>query len=525
MNIKKITIALGLVFSIPVNAAVHQLEEGDCQAQGLALNSTTGKLEMDVTECAVAGSIWFLEVDGINKAGYFAPETRAAYWAAHLPHSEGHDAYWEIRGQQPDARFHSFQSYDSNGNTKDFVFDADLTPTSGSVNWVKNKIHYPGAHSTEYSLPIYEVGSNDDIPDATDQEHTALYLTRDSATELPQNTIVQRVYFNLNRNNAIQPEGMSDFDWIKRGQVDTARIFYVVKDVKKPHFKTVEAVWNHIDNETQMAKIAKLTQALGDASKSILDSISITSRIWQNPTEWQMNDLPASTYSRMWTRGEEPILAFFWHKLLNLLPKTSAFPNEVTRYFVGGVNPSFGDVHVTRMKMPRTLDPDNGDIIDSDQYDLRFFSICTHLSLTLYTIDCLVDSDLEVDPDGYVTFVMSDTEAAPIDPTTGEPAANWVNYPSPSTLVLIRHMMPSESFTESLLYYGLKCREEGDCADAAQDIAAIENWTGEYYPTSTYCSVNNFEYNRCSWKFNLLQEWLFTRYRHWFDRFFGTVGA
>jgi len=512
---------LSFIISLHSYGAYPTLESGECQVPGLVENSETGKFEMDVTTCGTLGSLWFLEVDGINKPGYFAPETRAAYWAANLPHIDGHGAHWEIRGKQPDARFHSFQSYDSDGNSKDFVYDAELDPQPGSINWVRDKVHYPGAALAEYVLPVYEVHSDAEVPVSSVQDHTALYLTRSSATEFKQNTIVQRVYFNVNRNESIRPETMKRFDWLKRGQVNTPRLVYIVDDTSKPHFTSVEDVWESIDNQTRMAKIAKITQFVGDVTKSILDRISIKSRIWQNPTEWQMNDLPASTYGRMWKKEEEPILSFFWQKLLKLLPDSSAFPNEVTRYFVGGVNPSFGDVHVTRLKIPRTIDPDYGSVLDPDSYDLRFFSICTHLSLTLYTIDCMVDSELEVDSDGYVTFVMSNTNTAPFDPYTKKPTANWVDYPSPSTLLLIRHMMPSDNFTQSLLHYGRKCKEEGNCAEAAQDIDAIKAWTGEYYPVSTYCSVNNFEYNRCDWAFNRFQEYLFAKKRFWFDLFYG----
>jgi len=513
--------AIAILCSTNIYADYPSLNDGDCNARPLALNADTGKLEMDVSDCEIGGSTWFLEVDGHNKPGYFAPEHQAAYWAANLPHIAGQAAHWEFRGQQPDARFHSYQSYDSDGNSKDFVFDAELTPSPGSINWVRDKVVYPGAATTEYILPAYEVQSDIDIPTFNTGEPTALYFSRDSSTESNQNTVVRRVYFNDNRNQSNIPDGMNTFDWMKRGQVKLPSIYYVVDDTSKPHFNTVEEVRNGIDNDTRMAKIAKITQFVGDVSKDMLDRISLKTRIWQKPTEWQMNDFPASTYSRMWKLEEEPIMGYLWSKLLNLLPKSSAFPNEVTRYFVGGVNPSFGDVHVTRFKMPRTIEPDHGDVIDPSEYDLRFLSICTHLSLTLYTIDCLKDSTLHIDDDGYVTFVMSDTQSAPIDPVTGEPATNWVDYPSISTLVLIRHMLPSETFTQSLYHYGKKCQEEGSCAEAAQDIVAIKEWTGEYYPISTYCSVNNFEYNRCEWTFNWFQEWLYKKKPHLFKRWFG----
>jgi hypothetical protein len=44
----------------------------------------------------------------------------------------------------------------------------------------------------------------------------------------------------------------------------------------------------------------------------------------------------------------------------------------------------------------------------------------------------------------------------------------------------------------------------------------LKTFSGPYYPVSTYCSLNNFRYNDCRWKFSSYQEWLYRVSPGWF---------
>lgn len=499
--------------------AVPMIAEGDCQVPSLAVNINTGKLEMDVTDCLTDGSIWKLEVDAVNKPGYYAPEEKANYAVAYLPFISDQQAHWEIRGQMPDARFASFQSYDNVGVNVDFLTDNDFQPDLGSVNWIQAKQRYPAANLLNYTVPVYEIANRDSI-EAVEVDGR-LYVARDSSDGSRQHAVVMRTYFNYKRNASSKPDDVTEFEWLKRGQVDLPRIFYVVDDASAPHFTSVEQARSNINPITTMRIIAAAMDATGKAMKEFLDTISPTTRLWQNPTEWVMNDLPTTTYGKMLTPEEEPLLGLLWQQVLKLFPETQAYPNEATRYFIGGVNQSFGEVHLTRFKLPTTPDPDKGDIIDDDDYDMRYFSVCLHNALTLFTVKCIDDSNLVADADGFVTVVTTNTKTAPIDPGTGRRANNWFEFTSPNNIFFIRHQWPNENFTQSLWHYGQTCDSQTSCSQASLDLQAIENWTGDYYPVSQYCSINNYQYNACAWTFNAFQEWLYEHFPQAFKRRYG----
>lgn len=510
-------LSFGLILSGNLLAANISLSEGECQTDGLEFNSATGQMEMDVTECLAAGSIWSFEVDAVTKPGYYAPEEKANYAVAFLPFIPNQEAHWEIRAQMPDARFASFQTYDAEGNYVDFIVDNDFAADPGSSNWIDDNTLYPGSEHLSYTVPVYEVENRNEI--STDKSGGIIYNARDSADE-PQHVIVMRTYFNHKRNSSTKPKDVSEFEWIKRGQVDLPRIFYVVDNQEKPHFTTTEEARSNVDPITKMRLLAVAMDTTGKLLEGILDKVTPTTRLWQNPTHWVMNDLPATTYGKMLTPEEEPILGRLWQQAMKLLPETSGYPNEATRYFVGGINQSFGEVHLTKLKRPSTPEPDHGDIMDDDQYDMRYFSVCLHNALTMFTVQCLEDSDMKTDNDGFVTLVTTNTKSAPIDPKTGKPAANWFEFTSPNNIVFIRHQWPSKNFTQSLVHYGLECRKTNSCSAASLDMQAIENWTGDYYPVSKYCSLNNYKFNSCDRVFTSYQEWLYKKFPRIFKRLY-----
>jgi hypothetical protein len=187
--------------------------------------------------------------------------------------------------------------------------------------------------------------------------------------------------------------------------------------------------------------------------------------------------------------SEAPLAAAAWQAAMGGLPNFSAFPNDATRYLVGGVNPSRGNVLVTRFRMPTFADPDRGDAMlasDVSTRQLRYLSVCLNNTLTVYASACLRDSQLKVDSDGYVTVVLSGGNSAPIGPG-GKPAANWMKYSSPNQLVLTRYMLASGGFVQSPLSY------TGDPANTT----ALAAFMGPYYSSSRYCSYLNYRLNGC----------------------------
>jgi len=448
-----------------------------------------GTVELDVTRCSAEREFWMYAANYRDHRGAFFPEPAAVYWNAPIPNIAAGN-HLEIRGSMPNARFFSFQSYTPTGGFVDVVPDYELVPRQDSINWIRDGVSYPGAEYVQYVLKIVQVESASDIPQ---KEDGVLYVVNNSSED---HMILMRVYANYPPNDIDTPSGLDYFDWVTlRGQVELPTIVYVsqaghaLQFDDSRDFYLARAAYYDFFEQAMIDFSDMATARLQSHAGESINEIYLRAK---NPVEWRMN---ASVASMLREHLEDP-LSLRARIHMALLPSSTAFSNDANNYFVGALDARHGEVMVTRVKYMTSPRPDGG-VIDASVQDIRFWSFCAHAGALMYTTKCIEGNDMQVDDDGYVTFVVSSTGEAPIDPATGRPAANWMPYPALDPLILIRHLLPSRSNRHSLYWYGELCKAQGNCEQAAGDIDAIKTFTQELYPRSRYCSVPEYERDRC----------------------------
>ena len=480
-------------------SAVHLASQACTQAASEpAINAQTGKQEISLGNCAGAGKAWYSQFDSSVSQATFYPDTNANYWVTGLPSLKGQHAHWEVRGQMPDARFSSLQTYTLRGERMGVLVDEDYGTDPASVNWIRQSGRYVNAAAHQYKATLRQVKSDVTLP----RGELPISDEALSGASVPVALLAYRVYSNLKPNGSAVPADLKAANWIARGQVDLPEIVYVVDDVAQPHFTSSEQIFMLAKGAAPLAKLLGGIEAIADAAAPVLALIkNLPAPLWSDPVRWQANAGLRTNLRGMINATEAPIAATLWQATLNKLPNFSGFDNAATRYFVGGVQPARGQVLVTRFKAPTVADPDRGEAMlpaaDSAR-QVRYWSICLNNTLSLYVTGCIRDTAVKTDANGDVTLVLSSGTAAPIGPN-GQPAANWLKHASPNELLLIRYMWASAGFAESPTAY------KGN----ADDMAALAAWSKSYYPVSTYCSLNNYRYNACARVFTRQQERLY----------------
>lgn len=145
------------------------------------------------------------------------------------------------------------------------------------------------------------------------------------------------------------------------------------------------------------------------------------------------------------------------------------------------LDPTSG-VYVIHFRAPPTPHTLAGGPVTGD-YPLRYWSLCA-VDWTGTARQCLVDEQIPVDAQGYVTIVLGATQARPPNATAANGVA-WIDLGAfllPYDLAM-RQVIPSPSFTES--------------AFAVPANAAPGPYMGAYAPQVVACSTTQFLTNRC----------------------------
>lgn len=478
---------------------VHLVSHACTPAAGAAsLHAVSGKLEISLGNCTGAGKAWDSQFDSSVSQATFYPDTNANYWVTGLPSLKGQGAHWEVRGQMPDARFSSLQTYTFRGDRMGVLVDEDYLANPGSMNWIRQSGRYATAALHQYTARLRQVSAGISLP----KGELAISDEALSAGSVPVALLAYRVYPNLRLNGSGLPAELNAASWVGRGQVALPEIVYVVDDPTLPHFTSSDQIFKGTQASTLLGKAMAGMEALGDVAAPVLSLVrNLPAPLWADPVRWQVNAGLQTNLRGMINANEAPVAAMLWQATLSKLPNFSGFDNAATRYFVGGIHPARGQVLVTRFKAATVADPDRGEAIlpaaDSAR-QVRYWSICLNNTLSLYVTGCLRDSSVKTDANGDVTLVLSTGSTPPIGPD-GLPAANWLRHASPNELLLIRYMWASTGFVASPTAY----------TGNADDPAALAAWSQAYYPRSTYCSLNNYRYNACAKVFTPVQERLY----------------
>ncbi|MCA9655373.1 MAG: hypothetical protein H6712_23640 [Myxococcales bacterium] len=476
-------------------ACAGAVDEGDRNARSGSA-AASDLVEIDVTDSCIVGApedgIWNNVMVG-SEIEVGQNETNAFYYTLVVPvldEARYGEAYIEMRGQYPNARFASFRSESlaEGWATIDTRFDYQVDPDEGSVNPYRG-LPYPadGSQSVDYTLRLSVNDIPDQIhdPDGDDElfvGYSSEGVLQDSAT------IVNRIY----RSRATGEDGRVD----PKGGVPLPRVFYVYD----PATATPEtprdalAFCDLIDRSAAEAseQVFLATDAIADREAlTVLRSAGTADVPGYEPPEgvdWWVFSSIEETLRLAFPHGDAPE------------PGTSE-PSLEYDYLSAFFDPkrgTEGEVLVFRFKAPES--PDDDDIITNDSTPLRYWSVCPMQTLNfMYTYPrCIADHELVRDPDdaAFVTVVMSLPENRPrglcstlSDEHPVRCRYNWIPFPGPVSAVSLRQRAHNAAlFPESVKTFtgNPSCSRD------------LYEHMGAYYPSGRYCSKRQFESGACT---------------------------
>lgn len=322
----------------------------------------------------------------------------------------------------------------------------------------------------------------------------------------PAYALIYRIYDGFTLNGSVPPEFAEDpLQWQIQGQRELPQLFYVADHRSRPKYQTLEEFCADIRGIRRGDVTDAYFTNLSDlAENKVNPFFALTEpdalRLASNPPAWFVG-LTASAGAQN-LLANYPILGGIIQtgvatveEFLLAAGYDTPYPNSASGYISTFLNSSYGDVAVTRFRPPTFPDPSLPDPLPIHETQVRYWSFCIYNTALSYTADCLVDRDLKVDEDGFVTLAFSWPSQRPLDPGTGAPTQNWLPFITPVTLVTHRQILPSRSFRQSPAYYEDICEFFDD--SCLTQAAALQRWMGEFYPQIRYCSRENYELNRC----------------------------
>jgi hypothetical protein len=162
-------------------------------------------------------------------------------------------------------------------------------------------------------------------------------------------------------------------------------------------------------------------------------------------------------------------------------------PNPDNRYLITPIAWEPERIVVIRGKAPTFPDTRAGES-QALPADVRFWSFCTGSNtidppMAYPTTDCIGDSTIPLDDDGFYIIVVSQLEDQPAN-ATAENGIAWLQGGDPtlSDIVGLRHLLPSSGFLDQSV-------------SAVPELTpgAAEEIMGPYSPQTVYCDTATFE--------------------------------
>lgn len=411
---------------------------------------------------------WYKEIDGAAALpnAYFVEEA-CVYWAGLVRILADAPGPYVIRGQYPNARFFSIETYHPDIPV-DVLFDFQITPDAGSLNPFRGGNAYPpDGQNLFYTVQLVEVAGKNEIPDI--KPGNFLYVTRQKGQRNDYYIFLYRVYWNRMGDDVEVPHGYTRRQWEKQGQKPL------------PEVITRESAGSSADPDLSLIR----PEIAGTSRDAIIGRF----RESRNYSELQRTQGEESS-GCSWVAGN---------------PKVG-FGNSAVVYLLINLDDSHGEIAVCRFKVPTFPDTNRREIIDQNTQQTRYWSVCTHIPGTMTTIACLSDCDFVIDNDGYATIVFSAEDKRPAN------AKNWLPYGWDESnrrygaIVFLRNLLPSaDGFPESPYFYAEACRwlyppESPEYLRCIYDQCAIARFTGAYHPEHYYCSTSEFEKHGSRWE-------------------------
>jgi len=394
------------------------------------------------------------------------PDGGAVYWATvfSMP-QDAPEAYLEIGGSFPQARYMSLHSYTEGGAPYDHVMDVDIAPDAGSQNPYLSGNHDGGS---AYTLRV--------VQGETPAQRAPNTVYLGPADKVDRSPMLLRHYI---------PETGDDLT----GGAGLPSVTLVMPD------------------GTRMGGQAAC-DALGSPAPDDPRRILISPALAQADYDRMLKD-PEVAENYLRTKKED--WDVFWDPRINLMafmsprlqevmktaaavgfiPKGSGFYANLDNQYVSiALNEDFGEVVVLEAQMPRI--PDRGtDMAQPEQYDLRYWSLCSNESLvTTRFSDCIYDSEVTLGADRSYRIVVSKAANRPANarPECGVSWLDWgdagdgAGHPQITTL-LLRNMAPNPAFGAAVQ----------DIPGPGQEAATM----GPYLPKPVYTSKALFDGRGC----------------------------
>lgn len=379
------------------------------------------------------------------------PDFAARYWISAFALPPG--ATLEIKGQYPYARYMSFNLYDVGAAEVDGLADVLITPDAGSSN-----PFLPGARrdvgDRNYTVQV-KIGPQPEL-----REPNTLYLTLDGTvtlqpvtgaeTPFPVGLMLLRIY--------VPDEGRD-----------------LTGDVRLPDVSIVMPEGTRIEGPD-------VCDMLGTTAPDIVLPLlhSTTPPV-----------LPASTAG-----VEDPLV---WQKFTNILESLGVslpdavrtfvpqnggfFSNEDNAYVRAPWDTGSGDLIALFGKAPTYPDTYSGNpVMESTQ--VRYWSVCQNdLATGTRAVSCVPDYQVPLTSEGDMLVVVSGATRRPAN-ATPECGVAWLpSGPNPRGMLLVRNMLPSADFAESI--------------QAVIDFDNPGETMGQYLPVGKHMGTADFESLGC----------------------------
>jgi hypothetical protein len=167
-----------------------------------------------------------------------------------------------------------------------------------------------------------------------------------------------------------------------------------------------------------------------------------------------------------------------WSTSSNFEAPSDTLANADVQYLSTVYSRRFGDIFLVRGKHLSAPDTRSGTPVSSADYDVRLYTLCNYNIWAGNAINCLLDTELNVDERGYYTLVIADERHRPSN--LEQQSATWMDWgPFLDGQISFRHV-----YRENPRVQAIAKALNGETIDA-------DNW--EYVPWAGPCSREKFE--------------------------------
>ncbi|MCH2040904.1 MAG: hypothetical protein MK185_09740 [Saccharospirillaceae bacterium] len=420
-------------------------------------NANNNQSQVDSPVFATSSCFWQGPYSIENPKSNFAyPDTGATYWSSRYKLPQG--ATLKLKGDFPFARYMSLNSYNSAAAPMDAISDSSIIANQGAINPFVNG-NQRDAEQRGYQLTIAAGSPPPERATNTLYDHT----TDDQAV------LLYRVY--------VPDNGKSMTGGVKLPEPE-------VTLANSGETLTGQALCDELDNDPNLLQIP-LVPAGQYAARKFNPAKEIP--VWQaayNFTYSVACNFFGGCYGVPGVAKPERQVGWF--------------ANLDNQYMSSFIDRSIKPIAVIRGKIPAVPQTLEGtDTFDTDDAQLRYWSICQNEYYSQKVTQCLYDEQITINPDGKFTIVTSWEQDRPENATKecGIEYLKWSESGDGFSLIpgkqnsindgllIIRNMLPMNGFNKTV-------QQTATPGDEAQVMA-------EFLPEVTYYTQQEFEALGC----------------------------